>query len=65
MGTGIPSVRDVTQPSNGSVGRTDVVRPAPCIILPISQNTLSLLLRSSCKTLAISDVTIPSFSENG
>ena len=29
MGTGIPSVRGVTRPSNDSVGQRDVVRPRP------------------------------------
>ena len=33
MGTRIPSVRGVTQLSNGSVGQRDVIRPAPSIIL--------------------------------
>ena len=43
MGTRIPSVRGVTQPSNGP-GRGTSSAPAPSIILPIAQNTLSLLL---------------------
>ena len=44
MGTGIPSVRGVTQPSNGSVGRRDVVRPRPLHHPSDFPEHLSLLL---------------------
>ena len=43
MGMRIPSVRDATGSSDGS-GRGTSSAPAPCIILPIAQNPLPLLL---------------------
>jgi len=48
MGTRIPSVRGVTQLSNGSVGQRDVIRPAPSIILLLPRTPFPFSLYSVC-----------------